>query len=147
MSVDAPSELVYISLYGEITQWDAEMRDLLAITKALADENRLRAIGLLRGRELCLCQIIEVLGLAPSTVSKHMSILVQARLVESRKEGRWAYFRLADDDAPQEALQALALVLTSLKQDKRGKADQQQLRTVLKVEPEVLCRKQANCKC
>lgn len=147
MSVDAPSELVYISLYGEITQWDAEMRDLLAITKALADENRLRAIGLLRGRELCLCQIIEVLGLAPSTVSKHMSILGQARLVESRKEGRWAYFRLADDDAPQEALQALALVLTSLKQDKRGKADQQQLRTVLKVEPEVLCRKQANCKC
>ena len=126
------------------------MRDLLAITKALADENRLRAIGLLRGRELCLCQIInyfEVLGLAPSTVSKHMSILHQARLVESRKEGRWAYFRLADDDAPQEALQALEFVLASLKRDKQGKADQQQLKAVLKMEPEELCRKQAKCKC
>lgn len=123
------------------------MRELVAITKALADENRLRAIGLLRGRELCLCQIIEVLGLAPSTVSKHMSILHQARIVESRKEGRWAYFRLADDDAPSEALQALELVLGSLKRDRQGKADQQQLKSVLKMEPEELCRRQANYKC
>jgi ArsR family transcriptional regulator len=123
------------------------VRELLAITKALADENRLRAIGLLRAQELCLCQIIEVLGLAPSTVSKHMSILHQARLVESRKEGRWAYFRLADGDAPVEATQALEFVLASLKRVKQGKADQQQLKAVLKLGPEELCRKQANCKC
>ena len=115
--------------------------------KALADESRLRAIGLLSARELCLCQIVEVLGLAPSTVSKHMSILHQARLVESRKEGRWAYFRLADDDVPAESHQALALVLKSLKQDKQGKADQRQLKAVLKIAPEELCRQQASCKC
>jgi DNA-binding transcriptional ArsR family regulator len=123
------------------------MRHLLAITKALADENRLRAMGLLRGRELCLCQIIEVLGLAPSTVSKHMSILHQAQLVESRKQGRWAYFRLADDEAGEEVRQALQLVVASLKSDKQGKADQQQLKAVLKLEPEALCRKQASCRC
>lgn len=123
------------------------MRDLLAITKALADENRLRVIGLLRGRELCLCQIIEVLRLAPSTVSKHMSILHQARLVESRKEGRWAYFRLADHEVPSEALQAIEWVLASLKQDNQGKADQQHLKGVLKMEPKELCRNQSNCKC
>ena len=45
------------------------------------------------------------------------------------------------------ALQALELVLASLKQDKQGKADQQQLKAVLKMEPEELCRKQANCRC
>lgn len=123
------------------------MRQLLAITKALADENRLRALGLLRSRELCLCQIIEVLALAPSTVSKHMSILNQARLVESRKEGRWAYFRLADDDASPEVRQALDMVLASLHRDPQGKADQQQLKAVLKQKPEELCRNQANCKC
>jgi DNA-binding transcriptional ArsR family regulator len=122
------------------------MRDLLAITKALADENRLRAVGLLRGRELCLCQIVEVLGLAPSTVSKHMSILYQARLVESRKQGRWAYFRLADDPS-QEARAALDLVLASLQRDAQAKADQRTLKAVLKLEPEELCRKQANCGC
>jgi ArsR family transcriptional regulator len=123
------------------------MRELLAITKALSDENRLRAIGLLRKRELCLCQIVEVLGLAPSTVSKHMSILHQARLVESRKEGRWAYFRLAEEDASAEARQALEMVLASLGRDQQRKADQLRLKAVLRLEPEELCRQQANCKC
>ena len=123
------------------------MRDLLAITKALADENRLRALGLLRAKELCLCQIVEVLGLAPSTVSKHMSILHQAKLIESRKQGRWVHFRLADDDAPPPVQQAIALVLDGLKRNKQSKADQQQLKAVLKLEPEALCRKQADCRC
>ncbi len=123
------------------------MRELLAVTKALADVNRLRAIGLLRGQELCLCQLIEVLGLAPSTVSKHMSILHQARLVETRKVGRWAYFRLAEEDIEPVAQQAIKMVLTSLSRDKQSKSDQHQLKVVLKIEPEELCRKQANCKC
>ena len=61
------------------------MRELMSIVKALGDENRVRAVMALRNRELCLCQIIELLGLAPSTVSKHMSILKQARLVDTRK--------------------------------------------------------------
>ncbi len=123
------------------------MRDLLAITKSLADENRLRAIGLLRERELCLCQIVAVLALAPSTVSKHMAILQQARLVESTKKGRWVYFRLADDEGTTESRQALQWVLDGLKKNKQGKADQRELRAVLKIKPEELCRKQANCKC
>ncbi len=123
------------------------MRALLAVTKALSDENRVRALGLLRDRELCLCQIIEVLGLAPSTVSKHMSVLHQARLVESRKEGRWAYFRLADEDSPAESKQALELVLSSLARDKQAQADQRTLKAVLKTPPEELCRQQAVCKC
>jgi ArsR family transcriptional regulator len=123
------------------------MRDLLAVTKALSDENRVRALGLLRDRELCLCQIVEVLALASSTVSKHMSVLHQARLVELRKEGRWAYFRLAEEDSPAEAKRALELVLASLARDKQAKADQQALKVVLKVPPEELCRQQANCKC
>ncbi|TWT99683.1 HTH-type transcriptional repressor AseR [Botrimarina colliarenosi] len=123
------------------------MRTLLATMKALSDESRLRALGLLRERELCLCQIVEVLGLATSTVSKHMSVLQQARLVESRKEGRWAYFRLADDEAPTEALGALELALASLDRDKQAKADRRALKAVLKMSAEELCRKQANCKC
>jgi ArsR family transcriptional regulator len=123
------------------------MRELLAITKALADENRLRAVGLLRHQELCLCQIVEVLGLASSSVSRHMSILQQARLVESRKQGRWAYFRLAEDDAPRPVHDVLETILASLSGDKQAKADQKSLKTVLKIEPEELCRRQSQCKC
>jgi ArsR family transcriptional regulator len=123
------------------------MRELLAITKALADENRLRAVGLLRHQELCLCQIVEVLGLASSSVSRHMSILLQARLVESRKQGRWAYFRLAEDDVPQAVRDVLETILVSLSSEKQAKADQKSLKAVLKIEPEELCRRQSQCKC
>jgi ArsR family transcriptional regulator len=123
------------------------MRELLAITKALADENRLRAVGLLRHQELCLCQIVEVLGLASSSVSRHMSILLQARLVESRKQGRWAYFRLAEDDVPQAVHDVLETILVSLSSEKQAKADQKSLKAVLKIEPEELCRRQSQCKC
>jgi ArsR family transcriptional regulator len=140
--------LKYISTYIEITKhkWPP-MRELLAITKALADENRLRSVGLLGHQELCLCQIVEVLGLASSSVSRHMSILQQARLVESRKEGRWAYFRLADDDAPQPVHEVLDIILASLSSDKQAKADLKSLKTVLKIEPGKLCRQQSQCKC
>lgn len=65
------------------------MFNFINITKALAEENRVRILLALEGRELCVCQIFELLDLAPSTVSKHLSILRQARLVEGRKEGRW----------------------------------------------------------
>lgn len=123
------------------------MRDLLAITKALADENRIRAVALLEGHELCLCQIVEVLGLASSTVSRHMSILHQARLVETRKQGRWAYFRLADEDAPDTVRDAIGLVLAALSRDKQGKLDRKELKSVLRMEPEELCRRQGECKC
>ena len=77
------------------------MREVIAVTKALADRSRMRALLALRQQELCVCQLIELLDLAPSTVSKHMSVLHQARLVESRKEGRWVHYRLAGEDAPR----------------------------------------------
>ena len=122
------------------------MRDLLAVMKALADENRLRIIAALHGRELCLCQIVELLGLATSTVSRHASILQQARLVHSRKEGRWTYFRL-DEDAPSQADEATALVVRALKRDSQAREDAKRLRQILKLDPEELCRKQSECKC
>ncbi|MGA9236606.1 MAG: metalloregulator ArsR/SmtB family transcription factor, partial [Desulfobacterales bacterium] len=75
------------------------MRHLVRTTKALADATRIRILGALQGRELCVCQLIELLGLAPSTVSKHLSILRNARLIDSRKEGRWMYYRLSGEDA------------------------------------------------
>ncbi len=75
------------------------MYAFLSIARALSDENRVRALMMLSRGELCVCQLIEMLGLAPSTVSKHMSILRQARLVDASKHGRWMYYRLPDDDS------------------------------------------------
>jgi ArsR family transcriptional regulator len=72
------------------------MDEFIAMSRALSDTNRVRALMALRGGELCVCQIIELLGLAPSTVSKHMSVLRQAGLVIGRKQERWMYYRLPD---------------------------------------------------
>lgn len=70
------------------------MNGFIDRTKALADPNRVRILMALRNGELCVCRIIELLQLAPSTVSKHIAILKQAGLVEGRKEGRWMHYRL-----------------------------------------------------
>lgn len=118
------------------------MREVLSLTKALADKSRLRVLCTLRDRELCVCQIIELLGLAPSTVSKHLSILHQAGLVDSRKEGRWGYYRLAGEDAPAPVRAALAWVTDSLSSSPRIGKDAQALKRILKCAPEDLCRKQ-----
>jgi len=71
------------------------MKRILSITKAMSDETRMRALMALANRELCLCQLIELLELAPSTISRHLTLLRQAGLVERRKEGTWHFYRLA----------------------------------------------------
>ena len=86
----------------------------IAMAKAVADESRVRALLALRDGELCLCQIIDVLGLAPSTVSKHMDLLYQAGLVQRRKEGRWHYFRLSNHQTPPMVRRAIQWVMASL---------------------------------
>jgi ArsR family transcriptional regulator, arsenate/arsenite/antimonite-responsive transcriptional repressor len=93
------------------------VRAFLDITKALSDETRVRAMVALRDGELCLCHVVGLLELAPSTVSKHLDLLVRAGLVERRKDGRWAYFRLADRTAPAAVRQALRWALESLGDD------------------------------
>jgi len=119
------------------------MFEFVNITKALAEENRLRILMALEGEELCVCQLIELLELAPSTVSKHMSVLRQARLVEGRKDGRWMFYRLADASAPSEVTEAIAWVKTSLVGNGRIRADAKRLKDILKIDREVLCSRQA----
>jgi len=120
------------------------MRNLMAVTKALADENRVRVLMALGPKELCVCQIVELLGLAPSTVSKHMAILKQARLVDSRKEGRWMYYRIADDSTV-EAREMTALVDRLLADDPQSREDAKRMRQILKTDRDELCRKQNRC--
>ena len=119
------------------------MFNFLSITKSLADESRLRIVMALDGRELCVCQITELLSLAPSTVSKHMAILTQARLVANRKDGRWRYYRLAGDEATPEVLDAIAWVRDHLSKAKTIQADVIKLEDILAIDPEVLCQKQS----
>lgn len=115
------------------------MRRIVRTTKALADENRIRVIGVLKGRELCVCQLIELLGLAPSTVSKHLSILKAARLIDSKKQGRWIYYRLADRGTHKTLSAALDWICESIAETDRFSQDIQRMEEILNIHPEVLC--------
>lgn len=119
------------------------MDELLLIAAALSDPNRVRALLFLRDGELCVCQIIEMLGLAPSTVSKHMSILKQARLIEGRKSGRWVFYKLDEEGSPPEAKEALKWVCESLSDSPEIKKDKLRLKKILKIDPEILCKTQS----
>lgn len=118
------------------------MRATLRITKALADIQRVRVLMLLQPGELCVCQIVEVLGLAPSTVSKHLSILSAAGLVDSRKEGRWMYYRLPDGAAGAFVRPVLKWLNDTLKNDGTIEQDAKKLKKVVACNPESLCRRQ-----
>jgi ArsR family transcriptional regulator, arsenate/arsenite/antimonite-responsive transcriptional repressor len=123
------------------------MRELMAVIKALADENRVRILMAVQGRELCVCQIVELLGLAQSTVSKHMAILHQARLVESRKESRWMFYRGADADSPAEAREMAAVVSKLLADAPKAVEDAKRLKQIMKIDRDELCRRQSQCRC
>jgi DNA-binding transcriptional ArsR family regulator len=115
------------------------MRDFLNITKALSDESRVRTLMFLRGGELCVCQIIEMLGLAPSTVSKHMAILVQAGLVERRKNGKWHYYRLSGEETSVLVQDAMKWAQTALVKSPVVSEDAKRLKVVMKKDIKALC--------
>lgn len=119
------------------------VKEFIAGAKALSDESRVRALLALKNGELCVCQIIELLGLAPSTVSKHMSILKQAGLVESRKEDRWIYYRLPNStNSDSIALKMVRLSLDALSDSLIVRKDVSTLSKILKMDPEIICKKQ-----
>ena len=67
-----------------------------AVFHALSDTTRLRILDLLRGGERCVCELQDVLDAGQSLLSFHLKTLRDAGLVTYRKEGRWAYYGLAD---------------------------------------------------
>jgi DNA-binding transcriptional ArsR family regulator len=119
------------------------METVLTIAKALSDENRIRALMSLGDREVCVCQLIELLQLAPSTVSKHMTILRQAKLVQGQKRGRWMYYRLASATVPTEACKALEWIRSCLCSSAQILADRKRLTEILKIDRGELCRNQS----
>ncbi len=118
-----------------------KLREFMAVTKALADENRVRMLLALRDGELCVCQVTELLGLAWSTTSKHLSILYQAGLVDARKAGRWIYYSLAGKEAPAGAREAIRWATKALADDQRIAGDAKRSKQVLAMDPVALCRR------
>jgi len=106
------------------------MNNLLKIYKALSDSNRLRIVKMLEQKPLCVCEIVEVLNLAPSTVSKHLSILRQAGLIQNEKDGKWVNYSLQCQVQSEYVAQILAQLQSWLNADAQIKEDLQKIKTV-----------------
>lgn len=117
------------------------MRMTISILKALSDETRVRILLALSMHELCVCQITKLLGLSPSTVSKHLSILYNAELVNMRKSGKWVYYSLAKKATAKSVREILEWVITASKASEAARRDLAKLKKIAASSPEVLCEK------
>ncbi|GAB4328373.1 MAG: hypothetical protein Kow0037_02610 [Calditrichia bacterium] len=106
------------------------MRDLSRFFKALSDPNRLRILKMLEIRPLCVCEITEILQLATSTVSKHLSILRDAGLILDNKEGKWVNYQLNHSADSPYVSQILPLLHEWLKNDPTIKNDSKMAKNV-----------------
>ncbi len=118
---------------------DFPLEKFTAVAQAVSDGNRVRILAALRGRRLCVCQITELLGLAPSTVSKHLLVLRHAGLVESVKSGRWIHYTRPAEAEPA-AREVLEWIDESLAGDARLRDDARRVKEILKVPVETLCK-------
>ncbi len=112
------------------------MRQVTKTFKALTDRNRIRIVKMLQAHPLCVCEITEILGLATSTVSKHLSILRDAGFITSEKDGRWVNYRLVDDKSNTYAGELLGQFETWLEEDPVIQSDKKQ---ASRVDREAIC--------
>jgi len=96
--------------------------DMALLFAALADPTRLRVLNLMRGREVCVCYFVEILGEGQPKISRHLAYLRRAGLVSARRDGKWMHYRLARP-ADRAAISILDAVFASLDEDKQMRAD------------------------
>ena len=118
------------------------MREIANIFKALSDDTRLRVIKLLQERELCVCELMQVLAMSQPRISRHMSVLKNAGLVEDRREGKWVYYSLRNEAQGKETKIILDAMVVVASGDAVVKADQKKLQKAVRVgELKTCCNK------
>lgn len=71
-----------------------ELEGFSRTLKVIAEPNRLKILCLLRRREMCVCEIVETLGLPQNLVSHHLRVLREEGLVRDRRDAQWVYYSI-----------------------------------------------------
>jgi len=114
-----------------------EMKKLAKTFQALSDTNRIRILKMLEIRPLCVCEITEILQLANSTVSKHLSILRDAEFILDEKEGKWVNYFLNKTNNDKYVTRLLPLLSDWIPDDQVISEDRKK---VDKVDRNIICR-------
>lgn len=102
------------------------MNEAAKICKLFSDETRMRILMLLAHRELCVCQIMGVLGISQPLVSRNLSLLSSAGLLDERREGKLAFYSLKKRSSSL-GFKILQLLKSELKKNGRVADDLQSL--------------------
>ena len=114
------------------------LKEMEKIIKALADKNRLRIIYLLNGkRDICVCEITDIIGLSQPTISSHLRLLENAGLVESNKDGLWVNYNI-NSQADLFSRRSIERICNDLKEDKQAISDLKKLKAI---DRDKICRK------
>ncbi len=105
------------------------LKEIDRIISALSEVNRLRIVAVLTFRPLAVCEIKEILGLSFSTVSRHLSLLKEARLIVSEKEGKWVHHRM-NPELDAEIQELLQNLLNLISDDNQIREDLEKARIV-----------------
>lgn len=89
--------------------------EIAMIFKAFCDENRIRILRLLQSGEKCACKLLEELSVTQPTLSHHMKILCDSKIVVGRKDGKWTHYSISAEGA-ELALKCLTDIVASNKQ-------------------------------
>ncbi len=106
------------------------MKRAAQLFKALSDETRLRILGLLLDGELCVCDLVAVMEMPQSTVSRHLAYLRNNGLVSDSRHGVWMHYRLADGNSGLQQ-DLLDMLRKNLKGQSGFQADQKRLDTYM----------------
>lgn len=104
------------------------MTETVEIFKALGDETRLRLVNLFlqTDDDLCVCEMVDALELPQYQISKHLTILKNAGLLQGTREGTWVYYRLDREESPllRDLFKVLGRHLSQVLADDTGKLRQ-----------------------
>lgn len=114
------------------------MNELSQLFKVLSDRNRLRILKMLEKKPLCVCEITQILGLAASTTSKHLSLLKEVDLIFEQKDKKWVNYHLNRASQKTYVKKILPLIEGWLNDDE---AIQQDSEKVVSVDRTQLCQK------
>ena len=86
-----------LKIVNETMPEETELYDLAELFKVFGDSTRIRILFVLFEAEVCVCDLAEVLNMTQSAISHQLRILKQNKLVKSRRQGKSAFYSLADD--------------------------------------------------
>ena len=117
------------------------LRDYESVMKATADPTRVRILKILEGGEMCVCQVIAILSLGQSTVSKHLFLLRSAGLIKDRRDRKWIHYSLDRKSESPYAVRMLRNLRGWLKDDPVIAKDRERAAMARAIGPMAICER------